>query len=357
MWTQMFPTRRILPVLASLVACASLLAQTARRDADVTFLASSGRSAIYAPGTVLGAAAAMPQADDLRIVIVEGEGGVNNVRLGSATQPVVEVRDRNNNPVAGASVVFLLPDSGPGGAFAGGARSVTVTTDAAGRATMPAFEPGQMEGPFQIRVQANHQGSTGQAAISQTNTLSGAAAAAGELQIAILEGEGGINNIRRGSATRPVVEVRDRNNVPVPGALVTFTLPEFGASASFVDGSRFFTVATDANGQATVPSMRPNAVEGRFQINVSASKDGQTATATISQTNMLAGAAAAGATGAGLSAAAKIAIVGIVAAGAVLAGVCGSGNCGSDNGSTNGVRQTTPGARIGIGSGPVFTGP
>src|SRR5438093_11966874 len=73
----------------------------------------------------------------LRIVVVEGEDAVNIVDRKTAVRPVVEVRDRNNLPVSGATVQFTIQQVGGaarGAAFANGQSVMTVTTDAAGRA-------------------------------------------------------------------------------------------------------------------------------------------------------------------------------------------------------------------------------
>src|SRR5947208_1166707 len=105
-------------------------------------------------------AAQDPQAPRLSIVIVEGEGAINNIKQRTSRETIVEVQDENHRPVAGAAVVFLLPNDGPGGAFAGGSKSVTLTTNSAGRATMPAMQPNQVTGQFQIRVNASSQGRT-----------------------------------------------------------------------------------------------------------------------------------------------------------------------------------------------------
>jgi hypothetical protein len=117
------------------------------------------------------------------------------------------------------------------------------------------------------------------------------AGASDELTIVIVEGEGGINNIKKGIATKPVVEVRDRNKRPLAGALVTFTLPNYGASGTFADGSQVLSVTTDAAGRASA-ILRPNGVSGEFKINIKASYQGHTASTTITQTNAIAGAAA-----------------------------------------------------------------
>lgn len=124
-------------------------------------------------------AAQAEAAPKLIIVILEGEGAINNIRQRTAREPIVEVHDENNRPVAGAVVTFALPDRGAGGLFANGQTSTTITTDAQGRATATGLRPNSVEGIFQIRVTASYQGQTASAIISQTNTRSGAVVAGG----------------------------------------------------------------------------------------------------------------------------------------------------------------------------------
>lgn len=125
------------------------------------------------------AVAGQDQAPRLNIVIVEGDGAINNIKQRTSRETIVEVQDENHKPVAGAAVVFLLPSDGPGGAFAGGAKSVTLPTDSAGRVTMPKMQPNQATGNFQIRVNASSAGRTGSATIGQSNVAGAAAAGAG----------------------------------------------------------------------------------------------------------------------------------------------------------------------------------
>src|SRR6202035_2743945 len=91
----------------------------------------------------MGSTTLSAQADSgkLNLVIVEGEGAINNVKQRTAREPIVQVEDENHKPVAGAAVVFLLPDQGAGGAFAGGTHMLTVTSDAQGRAIAHGFHP------------------------------------------------------------------------------------------------------------------------------------------------------------------------------------------------------------------------
>lgn len=116
-----------------------------------------------------GSASAKPQ-ESLKVFVLEGQGAVNFIPDQRAHTPVVEVRDENDLPVEGASVVFELPESGPGGQFPGGGRSTTVKTVLGGQAAAP-FTVNNQAGPFQIRVTATIGDKIGRAVISQTNSL------------------------------------------------------------------------------------------------------------------------------------------------------------------------------------------
>src|ERR1041385_7196761 len=78
---------------------------------------------------------AQQAAAGLRIIIVEGEGAINNIRQRVNREPIVQVEDNNRKPVAGAVVVFLLPDSGASGTFTDGSRMLMTVTDNQGRAS------------------------------------------------------------------------------------------------------------------------------------------------------------------------------------------------------------------------------
>ena len=114
------------------------------------------------------------------------------------------------------------------------------------------------------------------------------AAASGQpapaLRIVVIQGEDAVNIIQQKTAVAPVVEIRDRNNLPVAGATVTFTIG--GNAASFAGGVQTITVATNAVGQAAAVAINPIA-SGAVQIQVAAAFQGQAAAATIVQTNVL----------------------------------------------------------------------
>ena len=120
----------------------------------------------------------------LSITIVEGEGAINNVRQRVNREPIVQVEDNNRKPVAGAVVVFLLPDSGASGTFTDGSRMLMTVTDNQGRASARGIRPNAQSGPMVIRVTASFQGLTVSSVITQTNAAATAAASGAGLSTA-----------------------------------------------------------------------------------------------------------------------------------------------------------------------------
>ena len=105
----------------------------------------------------------------LHITIVEGDGAINNIRQRVNRDPVVQVEDDNRKPIAGAVVIFFLPDSGPSGTFVNGSKTLTVTTDNQGQAAARGVRFNNQTGQMQIRVTASFGGQTASAIITQTN--------------------------------------------------------------------------------------------------------------------------------------------------------------------------------------------
>jgi hypothetical protein len=93
-----------------------------------------------------------------------------------------------------------------------------------------------------------------------------------KLMIAILDGDGALNNIRQRDAREPIVQVTDENHKPVAGALVLFTIHSGagGAGATF-DGAQTLTVRTGQDGIAHASGLQLAKSPGSFTISVSAS--------------------------------------------------------------------------------------
>lgn len=181
------------------------------------------------------------------------------------------------------------------------------------------------------------------------------------LHILVIEGEDGVNIVKKKTAVKPVVEVRDRNNLPVAGVAVTFTSPSQGAGAIFANGSRSITLTTDSAGRAAVAAMKPVGT-GAFKLTVSASFHGHLASATIAQTNYAtpAAAASAGASSTGGGAAgtsgaaggsAGGAAAGGAAAGGATAGTAGGLSAGVIGAIVAGVAAVAVGAGVAVAHG------
>src|SRR4029079_6134074 len=103
---------------------------------------------------------------------------------------------------------------------------------------------------------------------------------------------------------------------------------------TFAASGQTLTTVTDASGRAVARGLRPNGIEGRYQIRVTASKDGQTATANITMTN--AAAAAAGGIAAG-----KLIVILAAVGGAVAGGVVAAPSRGGNGNPTPPDTRTT----------------
>lgn len=106
------------------------------------------------------------------------------------------------------------------------------------------------------------------------------------IHIVVVEGEGAINSIKQRFGKDLVVRVEDDDSHPVKGAMVTFQLPDLGPSGRLANGGTMSTLATDAQGMARLRGLQPNSAQGDFQIKVSASFGGQTASTVVTQTNV-----------------------------------------------------------------------
>jgi hypothetical protein len=187
--------------------------------------------------------------------------------------------------------------------------------------------------------------------------MTGLVAAQGPgLKIVVIAGEDSVNIIDRKTAVPPVVEVRDRNDLPVAGVLVRFTID--GKAAAFQNGLQTVSVTTNTVGRAAVAQLNPLS-SGAIQIQVQASYQGQVATATIQQANFATAAEAAqagrtasqgassGSSGSGgMSTAAKVGLIGGAAAGAAAGGLAlsqsgGDGSRGNSAPAISGITATT----------------
>jgi hypothetical protein len=106
------------------------------------------------------------------------------------------------------------------------------------------------------------------------------------LRVLILEGANAVNSIPNRSATFPVVEVRDENDLPVEGADVVFELPATGPGGTFPNQKHTFSGRTNVQGQVRAPFLM-NAEAGPFEIKVMATIGSRKGKAVIAQTHSM----------------------------------------------------------------------
>jgi len=116
---------------------------------------------------------APPAGEDLKIVVIAGEGGKNDIVAKYAEELVVKVVDGSNSPIAGAEVSFQLPMAGPSGKFSDWLNIHRTRTDAEGIAKTRSMIPNDEAGNFNIKVTAQHGLKTATTVIAQTNVREG----------------------------------------------------------------------------------------------------------------------------------------------------------------------------------------
>jgi len=103
------------------------------------------------------AAGLAAQADDIALLnlrVVEGEGSVYAAGSRATRGITVEITDEYARPVTGASVSFMLPESGPSGVFAGGKRSDVAVTNSEGKASVWGMQWNKAPGTVEVRITA-----------------------------------------------------------------------------------------------------------------------------------------------------------------------------------------------------------
>lgn len=90
----------------------------------------------------------------LQVRVVEGEGAAYAIGSRATRGLTVQVTDETGKPVDGATISFRLPDDGPTGAFATGAKTEIAATRGDGRASVWGMQWNHTVGAFEIRITA-----------------------------------------------------------------------------------------------------------------------------------------------------------------------------------------------------------
>jgi hypothetical protein len=162
---------------------------------------------------------------------MQGDNAINSIRMRRGHDPVVQVLDSSGEPLANATVSFLLPSSGPSATFGDSGLSLTVLTDNRGMAVGRGLVPNRIGGQFRIRATASWRGESASATLTQTNAEAAATTSSRNKWIAIaaviggaaaggiaLAARGGSNDSPAGASTGAVTS----SGTIVPGT------PSFG---------------------------------------------------------------------------------------------------------------------------------
>ncbi len=113
--------------------------------------------------------ASLPMVQNLKVVPLAGDDGLNDLERHTVAPLVVQVLDQNDRPVEGADVVFRFPLKGPGATFADQKTSQTMRTNSQGQAAATGWTANNAAGPFQVHATATYGNQMGEKTISMTN--------------------------------------------------------------------------------------------------------------------------------------------------------------------------------------------
>jgi len=212
------------------------------------------------------------------IVSTSGTPQSTIVSTAFAAPLVVLVTNAGGQPVDGAKVTFTAPSSGASATFSGGATKITVTTNAAGVASVNVTANATVGGPYTVTATVITAHVPADFVLKNTT---GVAAA-----ISCTSGNNQSTQVSTAFTNPLAVQVVDSGGDAIadPGVVVTFTPPATGASATFAGGVN--TATTNASGLATSVAVSANAVAGGpYNVQASATIADSTQTCNFSLTN------------------------------------------------------------------------
>ncbi|MBL8215914.1 MAG: VCBS repeat-containing protein [Bryobacterales bacterium] len=199
------------------------------------------------------------------ITAISGTGQSTTVNAPFSQPLTVEVRDTANQPMAGVTVTFAAPGSGPSATFS------TAVTDPSGRASATATANAIAGGPYTVNASVDLLAQT--ASFLLTNTPGPAS-----IQAAFGSGQSTAVNTAFPQTLQAIV--RDINSNPVPNVTVTFSAPNTAGAPGAILAST--TAVTNGSGIASV-GVIANTTPGTY--NASANVNGVATPATFPLTN------------------------------------------------------------------------
>jgi hypothetical protein len=122
-----------------------------------------------APAVPAPATPQLPVIQSLKILVLAGDGEMNDLERRLMAPLVVQVLDQNERPVESAEVIFRFPLNGPSATFPGGKTSLTVRTNGNGQAPALNWMANGQVGTFQVHVNASYGNQVGEATFPMSN--------------------------------------------------------------------------------------------------------------------------------------------------------------------------------------------
>src|ERR1700679_4329064 len=110
-----------------------------------------------------------PVEQSLKILVLAGNGEMNDLERRVMAPLVVQVLDQNDRPVEGAQVVFRFPLDGPSATFAGGKTSQNVRSNETGEAAALNWMANGEVGTFEVHVTATYGNEQGENTVKMQN--------------------------------------------------------------------------------------------------------------------------------------------------------------------------------------------
>lgn len=113
--------------------------------------------------------APLPMVRNLKLLVLAGNGEMNDLERRVMASLVVQVLDQNDRPVEGADVVFRFPLNGPGATFTGGKTSQTARTNGTGEVAAVNWMANGEVGTFEVHVTATYGNEIGETTLKMSN--------------------------------------------------------------------------------------------------------------------------------------------------------------------------------------------
>ena len=111
----------------------------------------------------------LPVQQSLKILVLAGDGEMNDLERRVMAPLVVQVLDQDDRPMEGAEVIFRFPLDGPSATFPGGKNSLTVRTNGNGQAPALNWMANGQVGTFQVHVNASYGNQVGEVTFPMNN--------------------------------------------------------------------------------------------------------------------------------------------------------------------------------------------